>query len=162
MGGNDYFERPAKNANEAEVSFKQSLDEVKEVTSEPKVRNVFISFAMEDENMINLLRSQGKNPNLNFYFRDYSVKEPFDEKWKAGVREKIAQTSVVFVMVSEYSASSEPVNWEVEEAYRQGKKVIAVRLHSDRNDPLPPAVRAHDTPVIDWNLERMNKLMQED
>ena len=38
------------------------------------MRNVFISFDVDDEGMVNLLRHQAKNDRFPFEFRDYSVK----------------------------------------------------------------------------------------
>lgn len=161
MGGDHTFYIPPKTAGEAESVFKSAVDEVREAVTEERVRNVFISFAVEDEAQVNLLRVQSKDPDFDMYFRDYSVKEPFDEKWKAQVRERIAQTSATIVMTSEYSANSEAVNWEIEESYRQGKKVIGVRVHRDRDDPIPPALLAHGVPIINWDRDEIKRLLQE-
>jgi len=86
-------------------------------------------------------------------FRDYSVKEPFDEKWKTQCRERIAQTSATIVAIGPDTASRDAVNWEIEESYKQGKKVIGVRISKERSDPIPTALREHNAPIVDWNLE---------
>jgi len=153
MGGRTSYTPTSRSAEEAEQIFKSSVKEVEAATSKPQVRNVFISFSVADEAQVNLLRSQAKDPRFQLEFRDYSVKEPFDEKWKTNCRERIAQTSATIVMIGPDTASRDAVNWEIEESYRQGKKVIGVRISKERNDPIPAALKEHDAPIVDWNLE---------
>jgi len=62
-------------------------------------RNVFISFHIEDEPQVDLLRHQSKDNEFGIHFRDYSVKEPFDSAWKTRCRERIARTSATIVMI---------------------------------------------------------------
>jgi len=159
MGGGSSYTPTSRSAEEAEQIFKNSTNEIEVATSKPLVRNVFISFSIPDEAQVNLLRSQAKDPRFGLDFRDYSVKEPFDEKWKSNCRDRIAQTSATIVMIGPDTASREAVNWEIEESYRQGKKVIGVRISRDRNDLVPKALRDHNAPVINWNLEEISKLL---
>jgi hypothetical protein len=161
MGGDHTWYIPPKTANDAESVFKSAVEEVKQASGEPRRKNVFISFAMEDQGPVGLMRHQAKSPDFDLDFRDYSVKEPIEEKWKSAVRERIAQTSATIVVISENSAKSDAVNWEIEESYRQGKKVIGVRLHNDRDDPLPPALAAHNARIINWNGKEINDALQE-
>lgn len=128
---------------------------------EPRVRNVFISFHVEDEAQVDLLRHQAKDNQFGIYFRDYSVKEPFDEKWKTQCRDRIAQTSACIVMIGPETATREAVLWETNECLRQGKKVIGVRISRYRNDPIPRPLLEHGCPVTDWNLARISKLLDE-
>ena len=58
-----------------------------------KKRNVFISFHMEDEAQVGLLRHQAKSNKFNLKFTDYSVKTPFNNNWKARCEERIKQSS---------------------------------------------------------------------
>jgi hypothetical protein len=53
-------------------------------------KNVFISFAMEDETTVNALRASTKNPKSPIEFNDWSVKEPIDSERAAYIRQKIA------------------------------------------------------------------------
>jgi hypothetical protein len=113
---------------------------------------------VEDEPQVNLLRHQARE-GLGVEFRDYSVKEPFDEKWKTNCKERIAQTSAVIVFVGRDTAKSKPVNWEIDEAYRQDKKVIAVRIHKDEDNPLPESLVRHKTRVINWDNSEISKYL---
>ena len=115
-------------------------------------RNVFVSFQVDDEAQVRLLAYQARSDKFEFTFRDYSVKDPFDEKWKSQVREKMRLVSAVIVAIGEKTYESEPVDWEIKEAYKQDKKVVGVRIYRDAGHRVPPAVRP-GTEIINWNAE---------
>lgn len=129
---------------------------------EPRVRNVFISFHIEDESAVELIRHQSKDNEFGIHFRDYSVKEPFDSAWKTNCRERISRTSAMIVMIGPETYRREAVDWEIREALRQGKKVIGVRIYKDRNDPVPRALRENNCRVVDWKLSQISKLLDEE
>src|SRR5690348_18314987 len=54
-------------------------------------KNVFISFAYEDIDAVNLLRGQAKNENTDIEFNDLSVKDPFDSQRADYIRQKISE-----------------------------------------------------------------------
>ena len=93
-------------------------------------RNVFLSFAYEDIGYVNLLRGQARNDNVPIEFNDWSVSEPIDSERANYIREKIAdriaQSSVTVVFLSDASAKSRWVDWEIRESLRQKKHVIGV------------------------------------
>jgi len=124
------------------------------------VRNVFISFHVEDEDRVRLLRMQAKDNQFGIHFRDYSVKEPFDSAWKRRCRERIAQTSATIVMIGSDTASREAVNWEIAESLRQEKKVIGVRIYRHENHPIPKQMIENNCPIVDWNLARMSRHLE--
>jgi len=162
-GGTPYTGPSSRTAEEAEQIFRSSVareaGKSEETQAAPRVRNVFISFHVEDEAQVNLLRSQAKNENFGLDFRDYSVKEPFDEKWKTNCKDRIAQTSATICMIGPNTASREAVIWELEESYRQGKLVIGVRIYRDRNDPVPQPLLDNKAPIVNWNIEDINRYL---
>jgi hypothetical protein len=62
-------------------------------------------------------------------------------------------------MIGPETASRAAVNWELEESYRQGKKVIGVRIYRDRNYPVPRPLIDNRAPVIDWNLKTIAEML---
>jgi len=64
-------------------------------------------------------------------------------------------------MIGPETASRDAVNWEIEESFRQGKKVIGVRIYKDRNDPIPPALASHDGPVVEWKIEQIRGFLDQ-
>src|SRR3989442_11518081 len=150
-GGGFHYE-PKSNSAGAEKKYQSATDEAKRFESGTGKKNVFISFHIEDEAQVRLLTHQATSGNFWLEFRDYSVKEPFDEKWRAQVRERIALTSATIVMIGEHTASRPAVNFEIEESYRQGKKVIGVRISRDVNHPIPEAMKKHNSSIVNWTL----------
>jgi len=158
-GGSSVYVGPSKKTPEdAERLFKKAVDEARESGA----RNVFISFHMEDEAQVNLLRNQAKSEDSDLVFRDYSVKEPFDEKWKTNCGERIAQTSATVCMIGPDTAKRDAVIWEIEESYRQGKTVIGVKIYRDRSYPIPKPLLDHKAPILEWNLRKISEVLYGD
>ncbi len=137
-----------------------SIDEYSE--GEAPRKRVFISFHMEDEAQVDLLRQQAKDEKSDIDFIDYSVKEPFDEKWKTQATERIKRSSVLVVMVGEDTHNREAVNWEINKAYELGKKVICVRIYRDKNHEIPQACKEHNARVMNWDLKELNAEIERD
>lgn len=117
-------------------------------------KNVFISFAMEDETVVNALRASTKNPKSPIEFNDWSVKEPIDSERAAYIRQKIADRiahcSATVVFMSENTSRSPWVAWEIEESIRQGKKVMGVYSNNSRPDGHPPVLKKHKIKCVAW------------
>jgi hypothetical protein len=129
--------------------------------SEPKRRNCFISFDSEDLDEVNLLRAQAKNENSNLEFNDYSLKEPFKsqnaEYVRRGIRERMKLCSVTVVYLTEKTAGSEWVDWEIRESKKQGKGVIAFHKGDYPPKNLPKAIKEFNIKVIPWKQVLLNK-----
>lgn len=117
-------------------------------------KNVFISFAHEDMDEVNLLRGQSKNENSDIEFNDYSVKEPYDseraEYIKGRLTERINQSSTTVVYLSKDTPNSQWVKWEVEKSLQLGKRVIAV--HAGKSAPaVPEWISSKSIKVVSWS-----------
>jgi hypothetical protein len=118
-------------------------------------KNVFISFAYEDVDAVNLLRGQPENDNTDIEFNDLSVKEPFDsqrgEYIRQKIRERINQSSTTVVYLSQDTAKSEWVRWEVDKSIELGKRVIATHSGDKPPGPAPNFVEKHNIKVVPWS-----------
>lgn len=118
-------------------------------------KNVFISFAYEDVDAVNLLRGQAKNENTDIEFNDLSVKEPFDsqrgEYIRQKIRERINQSSTTVVYLSKETRNSRWVNWEVEKSIELGKRVIATHSGESAPSPLPDFIKDAKIKVVPWS-----------
>lgn len=117
-------------------------------------RNVFISFAMEDLDEVNLLRAHAKNEKSDIEFNDYSVREPYDSERAEYIRQKITErierASVTVVYLSDSTPQSQWVKWEVEKSLSLGKRVVAMHA-SDKAPPhLPTWVSKNNISVVPW------------
>lgn len=117
-------------------------------------KNVFISFATEDMDEVNLLRAQAKNERNDIDFNDHSVREPYDseraEYIKQKISERIARTSVCVMYLSKNAAQSKWVEWEVTQSIKLGKKVIAVHPGDTYKGPTPNWVTSNKIKVVPW------------
>jgi hypothetical protein len=132
--------------------------------AEPSKCNVFISFVSEDINDVNLLRGQAKNESSDIEFNDWSLREPFDSKRaeyiKKGVKDRIERSSVTLVYVSEDTADSKWVDWEIRESVRMGKGVIAVHKGESPPQKVPNALKELKIPIIPWTQKGMGAAIE--
>ena len=116
--------------------------------------NVFLSFAYEDIDEINLLRAHARNEKSDIEFNDWSVKDPFDSERAAYIREKIgeriSQCSTVVVFLSQNTSDSHWVEWEVQHALSKGKHVIAVHSGDKPSAAIPQFIRDARAAVVSW------------
>lgn len=128
----------------------------------PQRRRVFISYRFRDKDEVTLLRGQAKNENSELDFIDNGLRVPFNSEnadyIKAGIRERIRQSSVTLVYVSDTTHESDWVNWEIEESIRQDKGIVVVR--KDDSYRLPEALgKSKKVRVVEWNhKEIMNAI----
>jgi Thoeris protein ThsB, TIR-like domain len=126
-------------------------------------RNVFISFTNEDKPMVELLRGQAQKEDSTVEFNDWSLRAPFDseraETIREGIRERIRQASLTLVYVSDHTAKSKWVNWEVEESVKLEKKVVGV-YQGELPGRLPPAIKKHSIRVIAWTHKGIAKVLK--
>lgn len=164
-GGVYYTPPKIKNANELR---KVALDRIKKTEKrlvlKPSVvtfpqKNVFLSFHMEDKNLIELLRYQAKSERFDLKFRDYSAKDPFSDPWKKHCSKRISQCSTVAVMIGKDTATRPAVNWEIKEAYRQGKKVVGIMGYKDSNHQIPEQMIKKNAKIVNWNLGDVNEVL---
>ena len=118
-------------------------------------KNVFISFAYEDIDEVNLLRGQSKNDLLEIAFNDWSVSEPFNSKNSDYIQERITdrinQCSTTVVYVSDSTAASEWVDWEVRKSLELGKRIVAVHAGTTRPTQIPKCVTDNGIRVVPWS-----------
>ena len=132
----------------------RALEEKAKQALQSGKRNVFISFATEDMNEVNLLRGQAKNENSDVEFNDHSVRVPYKseraEYIKQKIGERIERASITVVYLSENTAQSHWVKWEVQKSLEMGKRVVAV--HSgDRFTGQKPAWLDKNVKVVPWS-----------
>jgi hypothetical protein len=139
---------------------RRSLGDIRALEQRAKValqggkRNVFISFAMEDLDEVNLLRAHAKNEKSDIEFNDYSVREPYDSERAEYIRQKITErierSSVTVVYLSESTPQSRWVKWEVEKSLSLGKRVVAVYASDKPPTQLPTWVSEKKIGLVPW------------
>lgn len=133
----------------------RALEEKAKTALKGGKRNVFISFASEDMREVNLLRASAKNENSDIEFNDHSVREPYNseraEYIKRKIAERIGRSSICVVHLSENTAQSDWVKWEVEKSIELGKTVIATHTRDNLPRNMPDWVDRHGIRIVPWS-----------
>ncbi len=117
------------------------------------MRNVFLSFQMEDLPRVNLFRGQAQNATTDLRFRDYSIKEPFASAWKTNAELIIRKCSVTICLIGPTTWQSDAVDWELRKSFEAGKDVVGVFLYPDRPLVTPPALAEQDVAPMPWDIQ---------
>ena len=113
----------------------------------------FVSFEMEDKWARDFLVEQAKNKKNDIEFYDYSVKDPFESKWKTECKKRIAMTKGTIVLVGPTTSKSEAVLWEIAESNRQDHYIFGVQINRDRTHTIPSGLPHKN--VIRWDFDQM-------
>jgi len=122
--------------------------------------NVFISHIHEDDNdlkmMKDLLQKNG------FEIRDSSINSSkpneasSDDYIKSGIlAPRIQWAGSVVVLISPGTRESEWVNWEIEYAQREGKRIVGVWAHGAADCDIPEALDKFADAVVGWQADRI-------
>ena len=122
-------------------------------------KRIFISFAMEDVELRNLLVGQARNDNSPFDFVDMSVKKPWDSAWKTNCRTKIKGCHGMIAIITKNTKNASGELWEINCAKDEGIPCIGIWGHADDHfNPLPNEVAP--LRVMDWNWSNIAKWLE--
>lgn len=113
----------------------------------------FISFEMEDKWARDFLVQQAKDKKNDIEFYDYSVKNPFDSKWKTECTKRIAMTKGTIVLVGPTTSRSEAVLWEIAETNRQSHYIFGIQINREKTHLIPAGLPSKN--VIRWDFEQI-------
>ena len=95
------------------------------------MKRIFISFAIEDENLRDLLKGQARNKNSPFEFVDMSVKQPWDSKWKTNCRIRIKGCNGVISIITKNTKNADGQIWEMKCAKEEEIPIIGIYGNDD-------------------------------
>ena len=116
--------------------------------------NVFVSHYHEDEDNIKRMKDLLGD---DYSIRNYSVtSEKYNnvsnkEYIQSLLRPLINQASTFICLIGPNTHDSEWVNWEVEQAFKQGKRIIGVYLWGAKDSDIPPALEDAADAMVGWN-----------
>ena len=126
-------------------------------------RHVFISHHHADDSRVdqltNLLSRAGndvRNSSVRMKpanQRRFDEGRVSDETIRRLLRMKISWASTVVVLVGKDTHSRPWVNWEIEQAHKQGKRIVGVYEGGGVEAPLPKALEDYGTSVVAWNAD---------
>jgi hypothetical protein len=119
------------------------------------IPRAFISFEMEDKWARDFLAQQAKDDKNDIAFYDYSVKDPFDTKWKTECTKRIALTKGTIVLIGKTTWKSDAVLWEIAETISQKHYIFGIQINKDETHPIP--ARLPSANVIRWDFSQITK-----
>lgn len=90
------------------------------------MKRIFVSFAIEDERLRDLLRGQARNENSPFEFVDMSAKQPWDSQWKTKCRTRIKGCDGVISVITKNTKIASGQIWEMKCAKDEGIPVVGI------------------------------------
>jgi len=121
------------------------------------MKNIFVSFAIEDKWAKDHLAWQAQQARVPFSFYDMSVKQPFDNMWKTRCRERIKQCDGVIAMLSKRTRLADGAKWEMQCAIDEGIPIIGVHIHSDDKGQIPSELDGKR--VIEWTWDGVKRFI---
>ncbi|HEM3635417.1 TPA: hypothetical protein U1C44_000869 [Streptococcus suis] len=119
------------------------------------MKRIFISFAIEDENLRDLLRGQSRNTNSPFEFVDMSVKQPWDSQWKTKCRTRIRACNGMISIITRNTKNADGQIWEMNCAKDEGIPLLAIYGNNSHIGATIPNECGY-LPVVDWNWEKIS------
>jgi hypothetical protein len=126
--------------------------------AEPEIKNVFVSHYHEDECHIERLKSLLGD---GYMLRNYSVtSKKFnnatnEDYIKSLLRPLISEAGTFICLVGEDTHASDWVDWEIRQAEKQGKQIIGIYLHGERDAQLPEALEELADSIVGWNKDNI-------
>jgi hypothetical protein len=137
-----------------------SLVTEKEVPVSKQVKNVFISHVHEDDAVLgdlkNLLSRNG------YEIRDGSIDSSKPNKARNPdyikteiLAPRIQWASTMVVLISPQTHTSKWVEWEIEHAHRQDKRIVGVWDQGAQDSDVPKNLDRYADAVVGWQAERV-------
>ena len=125
-----------------------------------ETKNVFVSHVHEDDDGLAKLKDLLKANGMTI--RDYSISSdnPNNAKSEGYIKSeilapRIQQCSTLVVYVSTETKDSDYVNWEVEYAQNQDKRIVGVWADGEKGCELPEALTKYADAVVGWTGNRI-------
>ena len=123
-------------------------------------KNIFISHIHEDDEGLrklkDLVKSNGMTP------RDYSIKSDnpnnahADDYIKSDIlAPRIRQSSTMVVYISSNTKGSRWVDWEIEYAHKNDKRIVGVWAYGENRCDVPDSLKKYADAVVGWRGNRI-------
>lgn len=125
-----------------------------------ETKNVFISHIHEDDDGLGKLKSLLKDNGMTI--RDYSIStdNPNNAHSENYIKSeilapRIRQSSTLAVYISPETKESPWVNWEVEYAHKNDKRIVGVWANGESGCDIPDALEKYADAIVGWTGDRI-------
>jgi len=134
-----------------------------------KKHNIFISHYFKDDDKVQSLKQ--RLIASGYDVRNYSVdstkhkdgRTPSKKVIKRYLEARIAASSTFICVIGEKTHTRPWVDFEIKQAIEQGKKVIGIYNHGDKDKvEIPEALKENNVNIIGWNsVDKIGDLIEE-
>lgn len=137
------------------------------MTTKPERRHVFISHHHADDTEVDKLTSLlGRS---GYDIRNSSIRakpanqrrldrgQVKDETIRRLLRMKISWAGTVIVLVGKDTHTRPWVDWEINQAHKQGKRIVGFYIRGGSDADIPPALEKYGSAIVGWNSDKMMK-----
>ncbi|MDE0479282.1 MAG: TIR domain-containing protein [Gammaproteobacteria bacterium] len=123
------------------------------------MKRAFISFDFDhDEELRNALVGQAKHPDSPFEIADWSVRERFENNWKAQVRSRIRRTDLTIVICGEHTHTATGVAAELNITQDEMKPYFLLWGRPNSTCHKPRMARVSDK-IYKWSWDNLKSLI---
>jgi hypothetical protein len=133
------------------------------MSSETKRRHVFISHHHADDAAVNDLTSLLSKKGYDIRNSSITAKPANQERLKNGLvsdevirrllRMKISWAGAVVVLIGKETHSRPWVNWEIEQANKQGKRIVGIYERGGTEADIPAPLEKYASDIVAWNSD---------
>lgn len=133
------------------------------MSKEGKRRHLFISHHHKDDEQVSKLTRllQSKNydvRNSSVRMKPENRKRVEEKKVSNKVIErilnmKISWAGTVVVLIGKDTHTRPWVNWEIDKANEQGKRIVGVYLRGGTEADIPPSLEKYASAIVNWNTD---------
>lgn len=119
-------------------------------------KNVFISHVHEDDAGLTKLKDLLKKNGLEIRDSSINSSKPNEAKSpdyiKSGIlAPQIKWASTLLVYITPKTKGSDWVDWEIEYAHKEGKRIVGVWAHGHNECEIPDALKDYGDDLVGWN-----------
>lgn len=121
-------------------------------------KRIFVSFAIEDGNLRDMLRGQMRNPRTPIEYVDMSVKKAWDSKWKTQCRTRVKGCDGMIAIITKNSRKADGQIWEIKCAYEEGVPVYLIYGSQNNRPTLVPSVISGKR-IYNWTWDNIGNFI---
>ena len=121
-----------------------------------QTKNVFISHVHEDDAGLDKIKDLLSKNGMTIRDSSINSSNPNNAKSPDYIKSSILAPQIkwagtLLVYVSPKTKNSEWVNWEIEHAHKEGKRIVGVWEHGAKDCDLPEALNDYADAVVGWH-----------
>lgn len=121
-----------------------------------QTKNVFISHVHEDDAGLGKIKDLLEKNGMTIRDSSINSSNPNNAKSPEYIKSNILAPQIkwagtLLVYVSPQTKNSEWVNWEIEHAHSEGKRIVGVWEHGAKDCDLPEALNNYADAVVGWH-----------